>query len=429
MRRRSAAVPLAGLIACHLVCLSACHKELMRTPNLYVDAAQDPWASVPTALRTPDVEVIYATDRARLPEAERVAYGHKRSAELAFGTCTVSIGGGMTFDELRAQSTRALRTRPVPVKLERIEELGRYPATPWSAYRGGEWVWVPENQTAEGERTRELQDLIGRALDRTPHKEAVIYVHGFNNSFQDAALVSAELWHFCGRQGVPIVYTWPAGSGLTLRGYNYDSESGAFTVFHLKQFLEAVAGTPGLERLHLIAHSRGTEVLVSALRELHIRYTAQADGDIECTAQKLRLGNVILAAPDIDIDVALQRLAAERVDAACARMTVYTSPDDLALAIAKWLFGSIARIGTLTLYDPPRGEPTLAMLPSIDLIDVRVVSDWIGHAYFYANPAASSDVIMVLRYNRDPGAAHGRPLQKSDGRFWELGEGYRPRVE
>ena len=94
--------------------------------------------------------------------------------------------------------------------------------------------------------------------------------YGYNNTFEDGTFVIAELWHFLGRQGVPILYTWPAGFFCRLRGYNHDRESGEFTVFHLKQFLRIVASTPGLEQLHLVAHSRGTDVLTTALRELFI---------------------------------------------------------------------------------------------------------------------------------------------------------------
>ena len=45
------------------------------------------------------------------------------------------------------------------------------------------------------------------------------------DSFEDAIFRIAELWHFLGREGVPIAYTWPAGHPGLLRGYNYDRES------------------------------------------------------------------------------------------------------------------------------------------------------------------------------------------------------------
>ena len=79
----------------------------------------------------------------------------------------------------------------------------------------------------------------------------------------------AELWHFLGREGLPIIYTWPAGyPGIF--GYTYDRESSEFTVFHLKQAIRWLAKLPEVENIHLLAHSRGTDVTVSAVRELVI---------------------------------------------------------------------------------------------------------------------------------------------------------------
>ena len=49
--------------------------------------------------------------------------------------------------------------------------------------------------------------LLVKQLDLTPRKEVFIFVHGFHNTFDDAAFAMAELWHFLGRIGVPIVYS------------------------------------------------------------------------------------------------------------------------------------------------------------------------------------------------------------------------------
>ena len=102
----------------------------------------------------------------------------------------------------------------------------------------------------------------------------------------------AQLWHFMGRVGVPVVYTWPAGHPGLLRGYQYDRESGEFTVFHLRQALELLADCPDVEKIHIIAHSRGTDIAMSALRELHIG--ARAAG--LDTRERYKLGTVVLAA-------------------------------------------------------------------------------------------------------------------------------------
>src|SRR6202012_1086510 len=118
--------------------------------------------------------------------------------------------------------------------------------------------------------------------------------------------VMADLWHFLGRRGVPIAYSWPAGSTGAL-AYFYDRESSEFTVYHLKQMLRLVASCPEVQRVHIIGHSRGTDVVVSALRELHL----EIRGSGRQTRDVLKLQTVVLAAPDLDVDVIIQRLTTD----------------------------------------------------------------------------------------------------------------------
>ncbi len=179
----------------------------------------------------------------------------------------------------------------------------------------------------------------------------------------------AERWHFLGRQGVPIIYTWPAGSGGGLRGYNHDRESGEFTIFHLKQFLRTLGSTPELEQVHLIAHSRGTDVLTSALRELFIE--ARAAGKEPRTVFKLR--NVVLVAADLDLEVAIQRLAAEEMGLGIERLTIYVSASDKAIAFSGCLFVSFRRIGQLRPEDLTEAQrQRLETVVRTQIIDARV---------------------------------------------------------
>ena len=104
------------------------------------------------------------------------------------------------------------------------------------------------------------------------------------------------------------MYTWPAGRSGLLKGYTYDRESGEFTIYHLKQFIRILASTPALARIHMIAHSRGTDIAASALRELFIE--AKAAG-ID-PQKKFKIANLVLVAPDLDLDVVIQRFGAER---------------------------------------------------------------------------------------------------------------------
>jgi esterase/lipase superfamily enzyme len=70
------------------------------------------------------------------------------------------------------------------------------------------------------------------------------------------------------------VYSWPAGQAGLLRGYSGDRESGEFTVFHLKEFIRTIAAIDEVEKINFSAHSRGTDVILTALRELIIEARA-----------------------------------------------------------------------------------------------------------------------------------------------------------
>jgi len=191
--------------------------------------------------------------------------------------------------------------------LASLEERGRFPETPRPLVLiNGEAQ--PDPAALETSRITEqsFHAEIKRRLALAPKPEVVLFVHGYNNDFKDAAQTLAELWHFLGREHVPILYTWPAGRGGP-SGYIYDRESGEFTVYHLKNLIRSLSGIPEIKRIHMIAHSRGTDVLSSAIRELAL--VARAAG--ETAPDKLRDSHVVLAAPDMDMDVVSQRIVAE----------------------------------------------------------------------------------------------------------------------
>ena len=251
------------------------------------------------------------------------------------------------------------------------------------------------NEHAASDRAAEpFSELLRSRLAQSNRKDVYLFVHGFNNSFEDAVFRAAEVWHFMGRCGVPVVYSWPAGRG-GLRGYAYDRESGEFSVSHLRQFIKTVAECPGVERVHLIAHSRGTDVTISALRELNLGYQAQG----KTSQQELKLENLVLAAPDIDEDVFVQRFVAEKLLRVAHRTTIYASSDDRAIEAADWLFASRQRLGSLGIKDVSRKiRQSLAKQPNVQFIECKIATRWtINHDYVFSHPAALSDLILVLR--------------------------------
>ncbi len=403
--------------------LAGCQRNLIPTPNLYAGTEINPFAEVPDELATTTVDLLYVTDRK--PEdttAGDVKYGYGRSLSMAFGSCTVEIGRNMSWADLVAASRTRKRDHAIPLNVRSVTEQYRFPKTPGPiVIVDGEAIEAPEYVAARQRAIDALHDELRRRLAKTPRKEAYVYVHGYANTFEKGVYRLAEMWHFLGREGVPILYTWPAGHPGLLRGYTRDRESGEFTIFHLKELIKALASCPEIETIHLIAHSRGTDIMMTALRELIVR-TRIAGHDPQ---QTLKIGNVIMAAPDIDMDVSTQRFAAERLYDGYELLTIYVTAHDRAIGSAEWLFASPRRIGTVQpeeLLD--RELDRVELMPNADIIDAQVRTDFTGHGYFLSNPAVFSDIILVLRYDRPPGAENGRPLTALIPNYYILDDRY-----
>ena len=147
-------------------------------------------------------------------------------------------------EELLDASRTQQRLKPVRLELREVTELIRTPNIP-IPYALVDGKIIEESGAAEEFElaTEEFRRTLLQRLELTSRKEVVIYVHGYRNTFKDSAFSMAELWHFLGRIGVPIVYSWPSGyPGLF--GYTYDRESSEFTVHHLREVLNLVASLP-----------------------------------------------------------------------------------------------------------------------------------------------------------------------------------------
>ncbi len=410
-----------------LVILAGCStgRPLMPTPNVYAGASDDLFAGLPNSFESARVQLIYVTDRApKTDDDGDVEYGFGRSNSLAVGTTVVDLGQNVTWEDLVEASRNEDRSIDFDLELVSISEFARLPPapTPYTMV-DGQIVEDPDVVAARDEVVARLQEEVAQRLSLTPRKDVYLYVHGYNTSFESAAFVLAELWHFLGREGLPIVYSWPAGFPGVF-GYTYDRESSEFTVFHLKQTIGWLAAQPDVENIHLIAHSRGTDVILSALRELVLF----ARGAGESPKERFKIANLVLAAPDLDIDVAIQRIAAERIGLEVGQLTLYTSPADKAIGFAQRLFASPrGRLGSLDVdaFSPDELANLEATTGNFAVVNYRGsrVSPDLGHDYFRTNPEVSSDLVLLLRYGLQPGEP-GRPLENLGSRFWRVPPGY-----
>jgi len=412
MPRSAALLFLAG-VGC------ATGHPLMPTPNLYEHGGGYPQDQVSPAVRTNRVDLLYVTDRAPETVDGALAYGWGRSASAGYGSVSVEIGDGIFWEDLVEVSGTQRRDRNLDVRVRAITEFGRFPATPRPfTVVDGATVEDPDVRSEQNRVEAEFLERLHRRLAVAQDKDVLVYVHGFNNSFDDTARVMAEVWHFLGRRGVPVLYSWPAAHG-GLFGYFIDRESGEFTIFHLKEFLRLLASSPEVERIHILAHSRGTDVATTALRELVIGARAAGRNPRE----SLRIANLILAAPDLDLDIVRQRLMAEKFGPAIGQITIYTTQADKALSASQTLMGG-TRFGRVQEGDlGEREQQIFTEVTNVNIIQVQGVDSLVGHGYFRSNPAASSDLILILRDGSRPGEPK-RPLTHETLNFWTMPKDY-----
>ena len=195
----------------------------------------------------------------------------------------------------------------------------------------------------------------------------LVFVHGFNNGFDDGVYRITQIAQDTDYPGTPVLFSW-ASAGKTT-GYIYDKESANAARDDLEATLKMLARTKA-KSIDIIAHSMGTWVAMEALRQLAIEGNRDLDG---------KLGYVVLASPDIDVDVFKKQMI--RYGKPDKPFTVLLSGDDRALQISSFISGAKPRVGDY-------GDA--ADLASYGVVVADLTStkgnDRLNHAKFADNP-------------------------------------------
>ncbi|ERI14796.1 esterase [Ochrobactrum sp. EGD-AQ16] len=212
----------------------------------------------------------------------------------------------------------------------------------------------------------------------TKSRRVMVFVHGFNNTFEDSVYRFAQIVHDSGADVAPVIFTWP--SRASVFDYNYDKESTNYSRDALEQILRAIVREPEVKDITVMAHSMGSWLTVEALRQMAIR-----DGRVNA-----KITDVILASPDLDVDVFSKQFLA--MGKQHPRFTLFTSRDDKALALSRRISGNIDRLGQIDpSIEPYRSELERAGITVIDLTQLKA-GDRLNHGKF----AASPEVVQLI---------------------------------
>src|SRR5262245_39024099 len=314
------------------------------------------------------VPVFYGTDRARKDEAKRVLYSFERARRLELGHALVTVP----------------KTHQVP-NIERPFAI-RIPYFQVTLYEGAE---DPKSHFTIKEMSVLTRDeFIAKARERVNGSrafkdQAVVFVHGYNKSFDYALYRTAQMAYDLKFDGAAFLYSWPSLGDFS--GYGYDRESSVQAEPYLRQYLELVLKETGAKEVSVIAHSMGNLPLLQVLRDLGPRL-----------APDVRLNQIIMAAPDIDRNV-FENIAID-LQKYGRGLTLYASSNDRAMQAARRVAGGIPRAG-----DVPVDGPII--VEGIDTIDVTQTSlDYLAlnHSIYAEKSALLNDIGLLLQTGERP---------------------------
>ena len=306
--------------------------------------------------------VLFGTDRKPL-EDDR--FSNERGNNLNLGAAQVSVPKGRKFGSTgRAYISRLLKTKETELKLQMIEQMD----------------------------TANFKNAIQHFCETGDSPKHILFIHGFNVSFQNAALCAAQLGYDLKVPGATFMYSWPSHEKAT--GYVGDTASIENSLTYFMSFMRILADQLSGQPIMIVAHSMGNRLICRWLAE---QVTVRPN-----------ICALVFSAPDVDTDVFCTQTskASEIADLP----TIYSSEDDVAIWWSKVLHG----------YE--RAGSSRAQVKGVHAIDVRGVSNReFGHSYFYTEEALLTDKFFMLHHGSPPKARPRLRLVSNAGmEYWIL---------
>jgi esterase/lipase superfamily enzyme len=321
------------------------------------------------------IDVFYATDRRSTSAPEPAeAFGPDRG-QLTLGKCVVTIPKSHIEGAIDAPSLLRWEFSEDPAKHMILAAL-----TPLEA---SQFYKEASAKISSGE-----------------NNSALVFVHGYNVTFRDAALRTAQMSHDLKFKGAPVFFSWPS-QGRYL-GYVRDESNIEYAKSDLKKFLkDFVANTPA-ERIYLVAHSMGNRAVTAVLADLFR----------DAPELRAKFRDIILAAPDIDAEI-FKRDIAPAIIGPQQNITLYASSNDWALKASKSFHG-YQRAGDT-------GE-NLTIVPGLVTIDSSAAeTGFLGHSYFAESKSIIDDILGIFAGRPKPEERPPLvPAETAAGRYWRI---------
>lgn len=343
-------------------------------------APPEPWDVVP---------VYYGTDRAREAGPEPVSYTAERGKRLDLGRALVTVPKSHQVPNVERPWVYKLPFTQIVIAQEKEDPAKHFTLKELKALSREEMISLVKARLAASSSYKE---------------HAIVFVHGFNTSFEAAVYRTAQIAYDLKFDGAPFLYSWPSKGALGLQDYNYDRESTGQAEPYLRQFLELVTQETGAKTVSIIAHSMGNQLLLPVLREFK-----------RTTRETAAISQIILAAPDVDRDNF--EFLAKQIAGVSRGITMLASSTDRAMEASRRFWGGVPRAG-----DVPGDGPIV--VDGVDTIDVTAVTTEIfaiNHSGYAEKPLLLEDIQKLIQTGERPPEKRVPNLArvKTDkGEFW-----------
>ncbi len=332
------------------------------------------------------VPVLFGTDRQEQPDPKRLQYNAERGRRLELGRAMVTVPKSHEVPNIE---------RPWVVKI---------PYFDLTIYEEAEdpdkhFTMQEIKKVSEADFLALARERIATSNRYKDH--ALVFVHGYNTSFDHAIYRTAQIAYDLKFDGAVFLYSWPSGGGVA--SYTYDRESAQASEPYLRQFLDLVVKQSGAKSVSIIAHSMGNQPLLDVLKDMRVG-----------GPQEVVINEVILAAPDVDADTFAN--VAQRIEGIAKGVTLYAASNDRALIVSR-NFWRNPRAG-----DVPATGPLI--VPGIETIDVTAASTdsfALNHSGYAENNDLLQDIGKLILSGLRPPDQRLPALQRTPspkGDFW-----------
>lgn len=325
----------------------------------------------------------------------------KKLINLFYGTNRNNTGSEK-LNHRYGKDSSALITGKCVVSIPENHERGRLEKPP-------EILWTPLGpddpdiefaiDNLEELSYEDFKEIVKRDLDSIDDKSALIFIHGFNTTFAEAAKRTAQITNDIPFKGLSGFFSWPTGGRLV--SYATDIERAEISVRSFSQFVNELILDAGVEKLHIIAHSMGNRVLTGALNLLVSKPELQ---------EKLtRIHQIVLGAPDIDQEVFEKNILPDFKHIGKKR-TLYSSDKDKPLGLSEFVREGRPRLG--------KGGNDIFVADGLDTVEATYLKSKSSHGYIFEATELLVDLFYLLELGVEPQSRRLRPLSKNNLNYW-----------